>query len=330
MSRHREQVRAAVEAARVRSSTSYSWGGRSSPRLPREVAAALSPAATRTYLVSSLQSELYGEFYCRGGVPVEPGPSPPPAPRGRTPFVEDLSVANNGRGYVERDWVVRRIDGERAVVHRDGLDLWVDRRDCDVGSGEWPGPGRRIGVRFPKENLASSPGFYLALGNRPAPVGPMVRVYWDVAADGAAVLIGAITSLLNRAGVAFQAKVLQDPGRFARADAAVLYMARPDFVDHRDTVREVRAAVGRYLGGLCPAFTRKLAAGVGLAEDPGHGDSFGMHRCGLVAEGIIRAHEDGRRSLEDRVESVVEVFAEADVDIDAPYLTPGSVDVYTI
>jgi HopA1 effector protein family len=38
-----------------------------------------------------------------------------------------------------------------------------------------------------------------------------------------------------------------------------------------------------------PVFTKPLAPGIGLAEDPGQAESFGQHRCRLLADGMIGA-----------------------------------------
>ena len=71
-----------------------------------------------------------------------------------------------------------------------------------------------------------------------------------------------------------------------------------------------------------PAFTLALAPGVGLAEDA-DGDSFGIRRCALLADGIVRAHEHGLTTIEARVEAIAARFGEDGVSIDAPYLEPS-------
>jgi hypothetical protein len=61
---------------------------------------------------------------------------------------------------------------------------------------------------------------------------------------------------------------------------------------------------------------------VGLAEDA-DGQSFGIQRCALLADGIVRAHEQGVVGIDARVEAVAARFAEDGVAIDAPYLAPS-------
>ena len=49
-----------------------------------------------------------------------------------------------------------------------------------------------------------------------------------------------------------------------------------------------------------PAFTKHLAPGLGFAEDPGTiRDSFGTHRCRLLAEGTLRPAIDSKFSMQD-------------------------------
>ena len=91
----------------------------------------------------------------------------------------------------------------------------------------------------------------------------------------------------------------------------------------------VYAEVSRYLKPGVPTFTKPLARGLGLAEDPGQGESFGQNRCRLLAEGLIRAHEQRVRSLDARLQVVLDCYAAAGVRLDRPYLNAGSADDYT-
>ena len=65
--------------------------------------------------------------------------------------------------------------------------------------------------------------------------------------------------------------------------------------------RPCAPAISAELRNHVPMLTRRLAAGSAVAEDPGGGESFGTHRCALLAEGILRAHESGAKSSGDRL-----------------------------
>jgi hypothetical protein len=70
-------------------------------------------------------------------------------------------------------------------------------------------------------------------------------------------------------------------------------------------------------------------AGTLFCCDPGRGDSFGLHRCGILAEQIILGHEQGKRALVERFEGVEAGFARHGISLDRPYLNSGSNDDYS-
>jgi lantibiotic modifying enzyme len=128
-----------------------------------------------------------------------------------------------------------------------------------------------------------------------------------------------VTPLLNKAEMPFRLKVLNDPSRFDRCDAGVLYLRRPDIATAAPLVEQIYRDVYDQLKPLTPAFTRPLAAGLGYADDPGGGRSFGAHRCHLLADAMIQAHETGARTITDRLDSVRRRFDQESVDLDAPF-----------
>src|SRR5205807_7571013 len=105
----------AIQATLFHSSTTYSWFGKRSLQLPATIKRALTPETARNYLLYSLQSQLYNDFYCRGfAAPTKQEAIVLPR-RGMTPFVEALSAANCGRGYWEDNWEVCMV-GEGEMV----------------------------------------------------------------------------------------------------------------------------------------------------------------------------------------------------------------------
>jgi hypothetical protein len=190
-------------------------------------------------------------------------------------------------------------------------------------------PGALVSLRFPKSLPDISPGFYMAAGDTDMRSRETVRLYWHVTPEGAVALIHRATSTLNAAGVPFRLKAVDDPVRYTRCDAAVLYIPADRYDAAAPLLSGVYAHVQGYMRSRVPAFTRALAPGLGLAEDPGDGDSFGLHRCRLLADALVTAHEHGAHSVEDRAAAVFERFAAEGLDPDRPYLNPGSPDRYT-
>jgi hypothetical protein len=280
----------------------------------------LSPRATRDYLVHRLTGQLYGDFYRRGRAE-PPHWNVQGSSVSRSGFAAALSAANCGQGYLDDGWQVRGIDERGVMVAKNGLELTVHVTEL----AGVPVVGERAAMRLPKELFAISPGFYLARADRPMDTGPsgrVVRLYWNLRADGAVPFVGAVTRLLNSAGVAFQLKVLNDPGAFSRCDAGVIYLARDDYPESADLMLALHAELGGFLSPRTPVFTAELAPGVGFAEDPGTGESFGEHRCRLLAEALVWSHESGWMDDAARVVAVEERFARAGIALDAAHLSP--------
>lgn len=322
MNGYYEQVAAALRAVTIRGPTRYAWLGRVSRRLPPQIEAEMDEGERRSHLVSCLGAELYWSFYCRGH-PV-PARWEDPEPVAADPWlVAALSDANAGRGSWARGWIVERLDDREAVVARSRLRGRIPTVDCRASAGVRPGAA--VSIRLPKELPSVSPGFYTAVGDAPADEAStlLVRTYWHVTRTGAPALVRALTSRLNSAEVPFRLKVADHPSRLERCDAAVLYLPGEAFQAVRETLLEVASGLTVYLRPRIPVFTLALTTGVGLAEDDGSGESFGTRRCGLLAEAIVCAHEQGQRRLDTRIATVVARFAEDGVRVDAPYREPS-------
>ena len=324
MTTAREQLTAVAAAVEVLSRTRYSWLGEASAALEPHVDRGLSDADARGYLVYALQHRLYADFYCLGAPGRGSGRQSTNALRGDPDLVEALSAANSGAGPWEGGWSLRAEEGDRAVVESGGLTL-------TAAAGEWRRDGGDgVDVRYPKELLRLSPGFYMALGDVALTTSAeLLRLYWNIGAAGAAAFVRAATTAVNERGLPARLKVVNDPPMFERCDSAVVYLERARADDALRVAEELYAAAEPHLQPRVPALTRSLAPGVGLAEDPGGGQSFGLHRCGLIADGLLRAHERGAETPDERLETVCERMREEGVDPDAPHLSGGSDDDYS-
>lgn len=178
-------------------------------------------------------------------------------------------------------WAVLLIDGVRfrapAAVVPDGV------RE----GGTFP-------LTLPPARPALSPGFYLADGSRGRgrPGGPVLRVYLHLTSPDLAVKAwSVITAELEGAGVPWRAKVTSSPVLFPRRDAMVVYLGGEAW----GAFRLVAGAAGALaLPPETSLFAHRVADGVAIAWDPedprsGKGGlSFGEHRCGAVAEGLVK------------------------------------------
>jgi hypothetical protein len=310
----------------------YSWFGIASPQLTPTLRRAMTPETARTYLVYSLQQQLYRDFYT-------PGLAQPTNRRDRDalpcrrPFVDALKEANCGKGQLTRDWQVREASEGGIVVHKGGLSMVVREEHCSTEAGERPKAGTIVSLRVPKDLPGISPGFYIAVaGDELAPQASqdLVRWYWNLSPAGAVAFMQRATSLLQQAGVSYRIKVLNNPLRFTRCDAVVLYHRKADTSKVSGILASIYPELVSDLTPRIPALTKLLAPGVALAEDPGGGESFGLHRCGILATQIVLAHEQGKVTLAERLNVVEKGFASHGISLNRPYLNPGSNDDYTI
>ena len=238
---------------------------------------------------------------------------------GQPPLVVDLTDRHLRRGLLPPARLARRAADQRrehrraavrprtpaATAGRAGWSLaqtmptatsWRARESWRTSSppGEFaaahggaPSPGAPLHVLFARESRTQQPGFYVANGETAAPFGSesrMTRIYWHVSEEGAVPLTAAVTSSLNRYQVPFRFKTLAYSGVYTRADAAVLYFASRHYQVVARLLPAMRAAVRGWLRAATPLLTLRLDDGIGLAEDPATGESFGMSRSRFIAQ----------------------------------------------
>jgi hypothetical protein len=311
-------------AVKVLSPTAYCFGDEL-----REFPAPAPPASDPVFL-PALEGDLYARLYIR---PTRTGA--PADFLAQRDHISALSGANNGRGTWEPGWQVtgREPDG-RISVRKDDVTFWVGPDGLRARTGT-PAPGDYVRVRVAKELRSLMPGFYCAIGNgdqddaRDAPA-PRVRFYWHLTARAAVPYMAAITSRLNERGIPFRTKVVSDPNGYGRADAGVLYLERRDTTRLGDVLAAVHRAIAPDLRPEVPLFCRPLALGLGVAEDPGNGLSFGQHRCQLAARALWASYTRGDATPEQQAATCADVVRAANLDPAKPHLEPGSVDRYAL
>jgi hypothetical protein len=329
----RERTPAAVEAllpviraVEILSPTAVRVAGERVERAPATPAEA-AQADSGAVLVPLLTEALYGRCYARrlGW----PAPAPGQAGDDLLPL---LTAANPGRERWEAGWQVRQaLSTGRIVAERygDARFLWPGEFLASDAPGTPPRAGVRITVWRPRESATLQPGFYFVFGEAPWHDDvPLLRVYWNATPAGAPALTAALAGTLNRWGLPFRYKCLTRSGSYPRTDSAVLYVARRSWPLVRELVDQVHRTVAGGLDGDVPLFARRLAHGMAAAEDPGTGESFGMHRCRLVADGLWSAWRAGRTGTRDRLGAVRDAFTRAGVSIDRPWLNAGSTASY--
>jgi hypothetical protein len=323
-----EEVLAVIRAVEILSPSAVRVGAERMERVPA-APAERGEADSGAWTIRLLTEALYVRAYARR---LDWPPSP--ATAGADDLLPLLTAANPGRERWETGWQVKQALGTgRIVAERHGAArlLWPGEFLASGAPGMPPGPGAAITLWRPRESATLQPGFYFVFGEAGwEDAAPLLRVYWNVTAEGAPALTAALAGTLNRWGVPFRYKCLSRAGSYPRTDSAVLYVARRAWPLVRELLAPVHAEVAAWLGEDVPLFSRRLGRGMSAAEDPGTGDSFGMSRCRLLAEGLCAAWRAGRTGTRERLEAVRASFANAGASLEAPWLTAGSHAAYPL
>ncbi len=278
-------------------------------------------------LLTALEQDLYAFLIRRRADAVARG-----GDEGGRRHLARLSRANCGHGTWQPGWRIRRIADDGGVaVEKYGVRFHVAAEGVRC-SREKAAPGKRCRVRIPAEMRALLPGFVVIWGDadvaEPEAIPWLVRCYWHLRPAGAARWVGVLTAGLNRRGIPFSLKTLSDPRSYRRADSGVLYLEPEHYPAARAAIRRCHREVREELRPEVPRLTVRLAPGLGVAEGPAGGDSFGQHRCRLIAAAVVRAFETGRRSAAARADAVAAAFRAAGLDPERPHLAPGSGSSY--
>lgn len=244
-------------------------------------------------------------------------------------FYEQIQDANQGKGYFDSGWQITAVSQTRLMAQKHGLTVQI-KPDYHLSASDRAAQiGEMVAIRLPKHRLEG--GFYVAVGNAglvPEQV-PSLEIYFNVNAIGATALMRYLTKTLNERHIAFTLKLLYDPTEYGRYDAATLSIERDRYSEILPLLKIIYPQIQSELSPEVPLFTKFLAPGLGLAEQPeAELTDFGLHRCQLVAQGLLAAWEDGNNTPQQRLNLIHQQFAQHQIDLQFPYLNPGSHDIY--
>ena len=155
------------------------------------------------------------------------------------------------------------------------------------------------------------------------------RFYFHCRSSSAPLLVYELTRRIRKTGLPFRLKCLASRWQYTRADACTLYVRSEHSPLIHSIVDDLKRFGGSMFRGTTPMFTQVLDAGIGFAIDPGTGQSFGEHRCRLVAEGLINSFNRGRSGCVKQVEAIREVFEMNNVSTEAPHRPVGTREGYS-
>ncbi len=268
-----------------------------------------------------LSAELYRDWYCgthaksAGDVDEQD-------------LAELLRAAHAGTYRWDDGWQVANVSSHgRVAVHRGRERRIIHVIDC-VKSSRQRYPikvGDTVSVVSRRDSETMNPGDWVTFGTAwPRNREPLVRVYWNVMSSGVVGLVTATTELLSP-DFPYFLKCPRKPSEYRRIDAVVLYLPVPQFGAVRGRIAQIHTLLKAVLDDAVPPLAKRLAPGLGLAEDPMKADeSFGTNRCDLIARGICRCASAGVEDRDAWLAAVLEEFAASGIPSDRAYV--NSVD----
>ncbi|MCU0568094.1 MAG: T3SS effector HopA1 family protein [Oculatellaceae cyanobacterium Prado106] len=247
-------------------------------------------------------------------------------------FYGALHESNRGQGFFDPGWqiVAEEADG-LVAVQQQALTLHIVRDRHLLPGDQSATLGDTVAIKLPRNRLEN--GCYIAIGDAGL-VTPQIPVslFLHITAAGSAPILRRLSESLNAAAIPFTCKLRYDPQDYPRRDAAVLRFDKCYFPVIRSVLEQIyEAERGAFLEAI-PGFTKAIAPGIALAEDPQSPSmSFGEHRCQLIANGlIIAAGQSGESTPDIRMTAMLHQFAAQGLDLETLYLNPGSEDCYGI
>jgi HopA1 effector protein family len=250
-------------------------------------------------------------------------------------FFQRLHDSNCGTGYFDRGWTILKAeDDENLVVKNGGLRIHIQREKHLSESEQQAQAGDIVAIKMPKNRMQS--GFYMAVGDlgfsRPQQEDILVRIYFSLTPDGAVAVMKSLTQGLNEVGIPFSFKVLYNPQDYQRHDAGVLYFDWQDYKVVMDVLDSLYTEHRSHFLSEIPLFTKQLATGLGLAEEPdrkfAERESFGLNRCQIVANGLLELHGQDSDSFSSRMTAILAQFSLVGINLQCPYINSDSEDIY--
>ncbi|BAY30881.1 hypothetical protein NIES2107_27290 [Nostoc carneum NIES-2107] len=253
-------------------------------------------------------------------------------------FYKQLHESNYGEGYFQPGWSILKEESDsKLIVSKGSLKLHIQRDKHLASSHTSAAVGDVVPIKMPK-NIVQN-GFYMAVSNaglsrHSAENLQIVRIYFNLTPAGAIAVMGDITQHLNQINIPFQFKVLYNPKDYNRYDSGVLYFDKSDYELLRQSLKMIYLENREHFKSEIPLFTKKLAPGLGLAEEPNQKfaeqESFGMNRCQIIANGLLTAWYQGDNSPQRRIAAIQEQFLLVGIDLEFVHLNANSEDIYQV
>jgi hypothetical protein len=333
----RDELAPVLEALAIHSWNSFSFAGGQPVVMPPspqhtvpQTAVGGAPTTPQWPLAAGIQATLYNECYVKRfprRSPAEDATQPDPA------FAQALSSNNLTQNRWDLNWRIYAVGLNGQLYLQKGEFQHTAMAGEYISQGTPLQPGSQVDLWIRRESFQAQTGFYFVYSETPTDTWDefeLLRYYFHATPKSVPALLRYWTTELNRLRVPFRLKTLTEVTHYTRADAMVLYFARRYHPLAARLALGMPEDVAEGLRPETPLFARTLRPGVGIAEDPNNGESFGMHRCRLTAEGVLDAWAAGLQTVDARLRAIEARFRASQLDLDRPHLSPGSSELEDI
>jgi HopA1 effector protein family len=249
-------------------------------------------------------------------------------------FLGQLQQGNRSQGYFDPGWqVVAETDVGEVVVVKDGLHLHLNRSHHLPPNLAKIAIGDLVPIYLPPQLVGVDA--YIMVGNFGSPTAssqdsatpdPSVRVYFNFTPNVALAIAQKLTDELNQLSIPFQFAILHNPEFFHRYDSGTLWLPQAGYLAAKNLLATIYQEHQAEFSPNIPLFSQQLAPGLGIAEELAKPNAFGLHRCELLAIGLITAVEQGKTTTAEKLQSIRQEFAMAEVDWLHPYFNSCGTD----
>jgi hypothetical protein len=240
-------------------------------------------------------------------------------------FAVRLKNNNLSNGYLDPGWeIVDRESDGTVIVVKDGLYLHIDPRQHLPKDVKKITNGTIVSIYLPHNLLGVNS--YIAVGNYGYPDRDRaIDFYFNYAADTAIAWEQKLIRELNKTGTPFQLEILFNPQDFHRQDAGILNVPQSAYERVKATIEQMYEKDRDGFSAPVPLFTKPLLPGIGMAETNPDRETFGLHRCRILATSLVEIYNSGPTDSKSRVNTIASSFQAAGLNLSQPYLNPGSI-----
>ena len=245
-------------------------------------------------------------------------------------FLQQLKQNNHGEGYFEPGWqIIGETEEGFLQVYKDELTLYIRRQHL---IDETARLGDIVRVKMPSHRV--EPGYYIAVGNAGRIVGQpdntVINIYLNLSSQGALAMMDGLTTKLNAIAIPFLFQVLYRESDYIYSDTATISLFKNDYYHFKQVIKSLYRQHQNYFRSEVPLFTKYLAPGYSMAEQPSLDINLATHRFQLIAEALIMAWQQNLISPMDKLKCISDRFKRENISLKYPYLNPGSKDIYSL